>query len=42
VSGRATTPAFVLLEDGTRFDGESWGGPRAATGAGVFNTSMWG
>ena len=42
MSGRATTPAFVLLEDGTRFDGESCGAPLDATGEVVFNTSMSG
>jgi carbamoyl-phosphate synthase small subunit len=35
-------PAFVLLEDGTRFDGEACGGPLDATGEVVFNTSMSG
>jgi carbamoyl-phosphate synthase small subunit len=42
VSARATTPAFVLLEDGTRFDGESCGALLDATGEVVFNTSMSG
>jgi carbamoyl-phosphate synthase small subunit len=39
VSERA---AFVLLEDGTRFDGESCGASSAATGEVVFNTAMSG
>jgi carbamoyl-phosphate synthase small subunit len=34
--------AYLLLEDGTRFDGESAGAPIAATGEVVFNTSMSG
>jgi carbamoyl-phosphate synthase small subunit len=34
--------AFLLLEDGTRFDGESVGAPIAATGEVVFNTAMSG
>ena len=34
--------AFVLLEDGTRFEGESAGAPVAATGEVVFNTAMSG
>ena len=42
MSARATSPAFVLLEDGTRFDGESCGAPLDATGEVVFNTSMSG
>ena len=33
---------FVLLEDGTRFDGELCGAPDTATGEVVFNTSMTG
>jgi carbamoyl-phosphate synthase small subunit len=33
---------FVLLEDGTRLDGELVGHPAAATGEVVFNTSMTG
>jgi carbamoyl-phosphate synthase small subunit len=34
--------AYLLLEDGTRFDGEAAGAPIAATGEVVFNTSMSG
>ncbi|HWH96189.1 MAG TPA: carbamoyl-phosphate synthase domain-containing protein, partial [Baekduia sp.] len=34
--------AYVLLEDGTRFDGESVGAPRHATGEVVFTTGMSG
>jgi carbamoyl-phosphate synthase small subunit len=34
--------AYLLLEDGTRFDGESVGAPLAATGEVVFNTAMSG
>ncbi len=34
--------AFLLLEDGTRFDGDSAGAPLAATGEVVFNTAMSG
>src|SRR4051812_44339789 len=34
--------AYLLLEDGTRFDGESVGAPIAATGEVVFNTAMSG
>src|SRR5436190_14069667 len=33
---------YVLLEDGTRFDGELCGAPGAITGEVVFNTSMTG
>jgi carbamoyl-phosphate synthase small subunit len=33
---------FVLLEDGTRFDGELVGDPESITGEVVFNTSMTG
>ena len=33
---------FLLLEDGTRLDGELCGDPRAVTGEVVFNTSMTG
>ena len=33
---------FVLLEDGTRFDGELCGAADAITGEVVFNTSMTG
>jgi carbamoyl-phosphate synthase small subunit len=35
-------PAFLLLEDGTRFDGDSVGAPVPATGEVVFNTAMSG
>ena len=35
-------PAYVLLEDGTRFDGESVGAPRAVTAEVVFTTGMSG
>jgi carbamoyl-phosphate synthase small subunit len=34
--------AYLLLEDGTRFDGEAAGAPPPATGEVVFNTSMSG
>src|SRR5204863_5994314 len=34
--------AYLLLEDGTRFDGESAGAADAATGEVVFNTAMSG
>jgi carbamoyl-phosphate synthase small subunit len=34
--------AYLLLEDGTRFDGESAGAPVASTGEVVFNTAMSG
>jgi len=34
--------AFVLLEDGTRFDGDACGAPGAATGEVVFTTGMSG
>ena len=34
--------AYVLLEDGTRFDGEACGAPGAVTGEVVFNTAMSG
>jgi len=33
---------YILLEDGTRFDGEMVGAPGAATGEVVFNTAMSG
>src|SRR6188508_2509983 len=36
------TEGFLLLEDGTRLDGELVGDPRAVTGEVVFNTSMTG
>jgi carbamoyl-phosphate synthase small subunit len=35
-------PAFLLLEDRTRFDGDSVGAPVPATGEVVFNTAMSG
>jgi carbamoyl-phosphate synthase small subunit len=35
-------PAFLLLEDGTRFDGDSVAAPVPATGEVVFNTAMSG
>jgi carbamoyl-phosphate synthase small subunit len=35
-------PAYLLLEDGTRFDGDSVGAPVGATGEVVFNTAMSG
>ena len=34
--------AYVLLEDGTRFDGVACGAPQAATGEVVFTTGMSG
>jgi carbamoyl-phosphate synthase small subunit len=34
--------AYVLLEDGTRFDGEAVGAPRSVTGEVVFTTGMSG
>jgi carbamoyl-phosphate synthase small subunit len=34
--------AYLLLEDGTRFDGDAAGAPIAATGEVVFNTAMSG
>ena len=34
--------SYVLLEDGTRFDGEGVGAPGAVTGEVVFNTAMSG
>jgi len=40
VSGRAG--GYVLLEDGTRFDGDSVAAPGNATGEVVFNTAMTG
>src|SRR5687768_10379618 len=40
VSGGAG--GYVLLEDGTRFDGESVAAPCHATGEVVFNTAMTG
>jgi carbamoyl-phosphate synthase small subunit len=41
--GRTTSSsAYVLLEDGTRFDGVACGAPEAATGEVVFTTGMSG
>jgi len=40
--GRGGAPAYLLLEDGTRFDGDSVGAPVPGTGEVVFNTSMSG
>ncbi len=37
-----TREAYVLLEDGTRFDGEAVGADAASTGEVVFNTAMTG
>jgi carbamoyl-phosphate synthase small subunit len=42
MSVSARRPAFVLLEDGTRFDGDACGADVNATGEVVFNTSMSG
>jgi carbamoyl-phosphate synthase small subunit len=39
---RRTASAYVLLEDGTRFDGTACGAPQAATGEVVFTTGMSG
>jgi carbamoyl-phosphate synthase small subunit len=39
---RVTSHAYLLLEDGTRFDGDSVGAPVPTTGEVVFNTSMSG
>ena len=36
------TAAYLLLEDGTRFEGEMCGNPEAVTGEVVFNTAMTG
>jgi carbamoyl-phosphate synthase small subunit len=36
------SPAYLVLEDGTRFDGESVGAPAPGLGEVVFNTSMSG
>jgi carbamoyl-phosphate synthase small subunit len=36
------SPAYLLLEDGTRLDGESVGAPVVGTGEVVFNTAMSG
>src|SRR5262249_55679607 len=40
--GVSATPGYILLEDGTRFDGELCAGPDSVTGEVVFNTSMTG
>jgi carbamoyl-phosphate synthase small subunit len=40
--GRSASSAYVLLEDGTRFDGVACGAPGAATGEVVFTTGMSG
>jgi carbamoyl-phosphate synthase small subunit len=42
VSASGGQPAFLLLEDGTRFDGESVGAAVTGLGEVVFNTSMSG
>ncbi len=39
---RAATPGYVLLEDGTRFDGRLCGARDSITGEVVFNTAMTG
>ena len=36
------TSAYVLLEDGARFDGDACGAPGPVTGEVVFNTAMSG
>jgi carbamoyl-phosphate synthase small subunit len=41
-AGGSTPSAYVLLEDGTRFDGIAVGAPEAATGEVVFTTGMSG
>jgi carbamoyl-phosphate synthase small subunit len=41
-SPRAAASAYVLLEDGTRFDGIACGAPEASTGEVVFTTGMSG
>jgi carbamoyl-phosphate synthase small subunit len=41
-AARVPTAAYLLLEDGTRFDGESVGAEGEATAEVVFNTSMSG
>ena len=41
-AGRITASAYVLLEDGMRFDGVACGAPEAATGEVVFTTGMSG
>ncbi len=40
--GCSVSAAYLLLEDGTRFDGDAVGAPLAATGEVVFNTAMSG
>ena len=40
--GSARSDAYVLLEDGTRFDGEACGASGHVTGEVVFNTAMSG
>ena len=40
--GQVSRAAYVLLEDGTRFDGEVCGARTAVTGEVVFNTAMTG
>jgi len=42
MSGPVATDGYVLLEDGTRFDGVLCGAPGEVTGEAVFNTSMTG
>jgi carbamoyl-phosphate synthase small subunit len=42
MTGGSRRPAYVLLEDGSRFDGEACGADVEATGEVVFNTSMSG
>jgi carbamoyl-phosphate synthase small subunit len=42
LSGSERDGAYVLLEDGTRFDGEAVGADAHATGEVVFNTAMTG
>ncbi len=39
---RAAPPGYLLLEDGTRFDGDAVGAPISSTGEVVFNTAMSG
>ena len=39
---RAERPGYVLLEDGTRLDGDLCGASAEALGEVVFNTSMTG
>jgi carbamoyl-phosphate synthase small subunit len=42
MTGGSRRPAYVLLEDGSRFDGDACGADVNATGEIVFNTSMSG